>query len=46
LSGPVCDSRPIRQDLLDPVVWTAVVRLLEDPTLGTWMPPFQFSVVV
>jgi site-specific DNA recombinase len=35
LSGPVCDSRPIRQDLLDQVVWTEVVRLLEDPTLIT-----------
>ena len=35
LSGPVCDSRPIRQDLLDEVVWTEVVRLLEDPTLIT-----------
>ncbi len=33
LSGPVCDSRPIRQDLLDQVVWTEVVRLLEDPAL-------------
>ena len=35
LSGPVCDSRPIRQDLLDQVVWSEVVRLLEDPTLIT-----------
>ena len=35
LSGPVCDSRPIRQDLLDQVVWTEVIRLLEDPTLIT-----------
>jgi site-specific DNA recombinase len=35
LSGPVCDSRPIRQDWLDQVVWTEVVRLLEDPTLIT-----------
>jgi site-specific DNA recombinase len=33
LGGPVCDSRPIRQDLLDQIVWTEVVRLLEDPTL-------------
>jgi site-specific DNA recombinase len=32
LGGPVCDSRPIRQDVLDRVVWTEVVRLLEDPT--------------
>jgi site-specific DNA recombinase len=33
LAGAICDSRPIRQDLLDQVVWTEVVRLLEDPTL-------------
>jgi site-specific DNA recombinase len=33
LGGPVCDSRPIRQDLLDRVVWTEIVRLLEDPSL-------------
>jgi len=33
LSGAVCDSRPIRQDLLDQVVWSEVVRLLEDPSL-------------
>src|SRR5271166_5044895 len=33
LGGPVCDNRPIRQDLLDQVVWTEVVRLLEDPSL-------------
>ena len=33
LGGPVCDNRPIRQDLLDRVVWPEVVRLLEDPTL-------------
>jgi site-specific DNA recombinase len=33
LGGPVCDSRPIRQDVLDQVVWTEVMRLLEDPTL-------------
>jgi len=45
LSGPVCDSRPIRQDLLDQVVWREVVQLLEDPTLITaeldraWPPP-------
>jgi site-specific DNA recombinase len=31
--GPQCNSRPIRQDLLDDLVWTEVVRLLEDPTL-------------
>ena len=33
LNGPVCDSRPVRQDLLDDVVWSEVVRLLEDPAL-------------
>jgi site-specific DNA recombinase len=33
LSGPVCDNRPVRQDLLDDVVWTEIVRLLEDPRL-------------
>jgi site-specific DNA recombinase len=29
----VCDHRPIRQDLLDHLVWSEIVRLLEDPTL-------------
>jgi site-specific DNA recombinase len=29
----ICDSKPVRQDLLDKVVWTEVVRLLEDPQL-------------
>jgi site-specific DNA recombinase len=33
LSGSVCNNRPVRQDLLDGVVWTEVVRLLEDPEL-------------
>jgi site-specific DNA recombinase len=33
LGGPVCDNRPVRQDLLDQIVWTEGVRLLEDPTL-------------
>ena len=33
LNGPLCDSRPVRQDLLDDIVWTELVRLLEDPTL-------------
>src|SRR5271165_6050594 len=34
LGGPVCDNgRFVRQELLDQVVWTEVVRLLEDPTL-------------
>ena len=31
--GPVCDNRPVRQDLLDQIVWTEVVRLLADPML-------------
>lgn len=31
--GPRCDTRPVRQDLLDEVVWTEVIRLLEDPAL-------------
>ncbi len=34
LGGPVCDNkRFVRQDLLDEIVWTEVLRLLEDPTL-------------
>src|SRR6202158_56406 len=34
LGGPVCDnSRFVRQDLLDQIVWAEVIRLLEDPTL-------------
>jgi site-specific DNA recombinase len=33
LAGPVCDNRMVRQDLLDQIDWTEVVRLLEDPTL-------------
>jgi site-specific DNA recombinase len=33
LGGPLCDNRPVRQDLLDQIVWSEVVRLLEDPTL-------------
>lgn len=28
-----CDQRPIRLDLLENIVWSEVVRLLEDPTL-------------
>ena len=32
-AGPVCDNRPVRQDLLDEVVWMEIVRLLEDPQL-------------
>src|SRR6202171_6200415 len=34
LGGPVCNNaRLVRQDLLDQIVWTEVIRLLEDPTL-------------
>ena len=33
LKGPVCQNRPIRQDYLDAFVWTAVIRLLDDPAL-------------
>jgi site-specific DNA recombinase len=33
LGGPRCDSRPVRQDLVDEIVWSEVIRLLEDPTL-------------
>jgi len=31
--GRVCDSRPVRQDYLDGVVWEHVVGLLAEPTL-------------
>ena len=31
--GPVCDTRPIRQELLDTIVWEEVVRLIEKPGL-------------
>ena len=34
LGGPVCDNgRFIRQELLDQIVWTEVIRLLEEPAL-------------
>ena len=33
LGGAVCDCRPIRQDLLDRIVWQEVIHLIEDPTL-------------
>lgn len=29
----ICDEKPIRQDLLDQLVWDEILRLLEDPTL-------------
>src|SRR5919201_4496388 len=33
LCGPPRGSHPLRQDLLDEIVWTEVVRLLEEPAL-------------
>ncbi len=33
LNGPVCDNCPVRQDLLDELVWNEVVKLLEHPGL-------------
>jgi site-specific DNA recombinase len=33
LKGAPCDTRPIRQDYLDTVVWNEVLRLLDDPRL-------------
>ncbi|HJS21688.1 MAG TPA: recombinase family protein [Steroidobacteraceae bacterium] len=33
LGGPRCNNKPVRQDLLDQIIWTQVTRLLEDPTL-------------
>ena len=30
---PVCDSKPVRQDLLDELIWREVVKLLENPRL-------------
>ena len=33
LGGAVCDCRPVRQDLLDRIVWQEVIHLIEDPTL-------------
>ena len=33
LGGAVCDNRPVRQDLLDEIVWREVSRLIEEPTL-------------
>jgi site-specific DNA recombinase len=31
--GAVCDGKPVRQDLLDELVWREVVKLLESPQL-------------
>jgi site-specific DNA recombinase len=33
LGGPVCDSRAVRQDVLDAVVWSEIVKLVENPRL-------------
>ncbi|MGC2407800.1 MAG: recombinase family protein, partial [Candidatus Cybelea sp.] len=33
LGGPVCDNRPVRQDVIDEVVWTEIVKLLGSPQL-------------
>jgi site-specific DNA recombinase len=33
LGGVVCNSRPVRQDVLDEVVWREIIKLLESPTL-------------
>ena len=33
LGGPLCDNRPVRQDLLDQIVWDEVIRLIENPTM-------------
>jgi site-specific DNA recombinase len=32
-NGAKCNSKPIRQDYLDGIVWNQVIRLLEDPDL-------------
>ncbi len=33
VNGRVCQSKPIRQDYLDGVIWKQVIELLEDPAL-------------
>src|SRR5215813_5553133 len=33
LQGPVCENPPVRQDHLDAVVWSEIVRLLQDPSI-------------
>ena len=33
LNGPLCDNPPVRQDLLDHLVWNEILKLLEDPRL-------------
>src|SRR5262244_3287777 len=33
LNGAVCNNPPIREDLLDQIVWSEIVKLLENPRL-------------
>jgi site-specific DNA recombinase len=33
INGAVCNNRPIREELLDQVVWKEIVKLLENPRL-------------
>jgi site-specific DNA recombinase len=33
LNHALCDTHPVRMDLLDAVVWDAIMQLLEDPSL-------------
>jgi site-specific DNA recombinase len=33
LAGPLCDSKPVRQEILDEVVWREIIKLLESPRL-------------
>jgi site-specific DNA recombinase len=33
LGGPVCDNRPVRQDVLDELVWREIINLLENTHL-------------
>jgi site-specific DNA recombinase len=33
LGGSLCDTRPVRQDLLDELVWREIIKLLENPSL-------------
>ena len=33
LAGPLCDSKPVRQEILDEVVWREIIKLLESPHL-------------
>jgi site-specific DNA recombinase len=33
LAGPLCNSKPVRQEILDEVVWREIIKLLESPRL-------------